>query len=706
MIRKTIFFFSFIISSSVHSQYVSFKKELYVWPNVAPSQTRQTEEFMNEDVVVIEEDIKLDLLTSNFQILKKNCILKVNTENGVKKIQSISLPESFDIGADQHIVQQGRQKATKAPYIYDFKIMHFAARVLKKSGAVIELPMKVKIDKALWVERDGEHMENFNYVFSLDNIAVGDVVEYNYTVQFVGRYGYNLFFFNGDIPKQNSFLEIKYFPLRNFETQEIVFSANGADAFLKKTSEPDKLKTIWTYQYHLKNLKSNNCPVNSCSGKVLPYVFIDLNFVTFISYTHIPNEALIFKRRGPKFEWLPLTSIYEEGANYDKQHANIRKFLGNFSSEQNNPDKSVFLSKLCDTLNTFKYVSAESMHYSGDAQYSVGSGEWLLKGKVIEEFMFEMYWQLLSESKMPKNIVCVQDRRLGEHVTTSRTAYKYEHNLFGITSGKSMLYIIPRVDGRKYNLDEIPFYLEGSTAALMNFDIQEIRFKSLVSPKVIQFIKTSSSTENENVRAENGVFKFNLDSNIVTASIKENLNGQFSTISRHIYLRNAIDSSVNPIYFKKCTDKPNAQNVSIVKTSSSSFFPFKNSFLCSEKINFSNPNDISLKDWFSFTFKKELVSHAPNFDYYFDFQYTDIYNYMIEFNKPADISNIDEFTKSIHNTYFDLSSKLTKQTETAYLLSVMVKVKEPVLAQADGQLLLDFVNELDNLNNMTLKIKH
>lgn len=132
MIRKSIFFLTLFISTNIYSQYVSFKKEVYVWPNVAPSQSLQTDEFMNEDIVVIEENVKLDLLTSNFQILKKNCILKVNTQNGVKKMQSISLPESFDLGSDHHIVQQGRQKKTKAPYIYDFKIIHFAARVLKK----------------------------------------------------------------------------------------------------------------------------------------------------------------------------------------------------------------------------------------------------------------------------------------------------------------------------------------------------------------------------------------------------------------------------------------------------------------------------------------------------------------------------------------------------------------------------------------------
>ena len=206
--RKIIFFIVFFVSSIAHSQYVSFKKEQYVWPNVAPSQSKQTDDFMNEDVVIIDEVVKFNLLTRSIQVMEKNCILKVNTENGVKKLKSISLPESFDVGADYHLAQQGRQKLTQAPFIYDFKIIHFAARVLKKNGTIVDLPMNVKINKVFWLENDGNRLENFNYIFSLENIEVGDVLEYNYLVHFVGRYGFNLFFLMGTFPNKILFLKL------------------------------------------------------------------------------------------------------------------------------------------------------------------------------------------------------------------------------------------------------------------------------------------------------------------------------------------------------------------------------------------------------------------------------------------------------------------------------------------------------------------
>ncbi|HRG38531.1 MAG TPA: hypothetical protein PK289_08370, partial [Bacteroidia bacterium] len=112
-----------------------------------------------------------------------------------------------------------------------------------------------------------------------------------------------------------------------------------------------------------------------------------------------------------------------------------------------------------------------------------------------------------------------------------------------------------------------------------------------------------------------------------------------------------------------------------------------------------------LKNWFSFTYNKNIITQKPNADYYVDFKYTDSYNYMFEFNKPIEISNIDAFSKNINNTYFDLSSKLVKQSDASYLLSVIIKVKKDVVPENDGQKLVELANNLEELNGMVLKLK-
>jgi hypothetical protein len=293
----------------------------------------------------------------------------------------------------------------------------------------------------------------------------------------------------------------------------------------------------------------------------------------------------------------------------------------------------------------------------------------------------------------------------------SMAEYKYERVLFGVPNGKTIRFIQPRYEGLSYNADELPFYMEGVDAALMGVNSQYFDISSNTSAydfyslaRVVNFIRTPASTENENVRTESGSLKIALDSSIIHVSIKESLNGQFSTILRPLYLNQIVDSTVNPVYFKRCTSKPFAKNIKIKNSFRSNVFPFKHLFNCSEDIVMSSPKEISCHNWFAFTINKEMLNGPPAFDFYLDFRYSDIYNFLLQFDKAVSIENAEKFKKSINNKYFELNSNLVKQDESNYLLSVSVKIKQEILPVADGQLLLDFVKELDELNHAVIKL--
>lgn len=661
-----------------------------------------TGEFAGDDLVIVKEDVLFNL-SENPQYITKNCIVKVNSKKGAEKIGSISLPETFDPGADKFFRQQGRAAQTSAPFIYEFKILYFAARILKKDGRVVTVNDESSYKKVFWVEENGNRMYDYNYTFKIPGLEEGDILEYSYKIQFYGRYGYNLFYLHGPIAKQNLKYEVKYYLRRYFETYEVLCNVNGSDSLMKKQQVPGSANRMLQIRtFTTKNLKRVNYPVNVCGGRTLPYFYVDFSF---IAYLNTMDATTFYVDRGKNFEWIPIVSIYKEKANYDSQHANGRKFLSGIPYDEAKPDIASFTRKICDTLNSLKFVSAESKNNNGEAQYAVGSGEWLVKGKLMEEFMYDLYWQLLDEKSFEKYLISVQDRRLGEHRTEFQSAPKYESRFFGVRNDKNIIFILPRKDGLKYNADELPFYYEGAKAVLMNYEKKDLIHSNVIAPGVIGFIQTASSTENENVRTESGMFSVKLDSMLIHASIKENLNGQFSTIIRPLYLKEAIDSTVSPLYFKKATDKPQSSKVNIRATSKTQTFPYKHSFVCAEDIAFKSAAEIPLKDWFSFTLNSSNINEIPNFDYYFDFKYTDTYNYMFQFDKPVEVLNSADLTKSISNAYFELSSILTKQTETGYLLAVNVKVKQAVLLQKDGQLLLDLVKELDALNNAVIKIK-
>lgn len=699
-----------LISFYSFSQDFSFKNETYIWPTNSPEIQPGKSKFKNEDLVILDEKINFNFISRYEQELEKNCVIKINSTNGINKINNIALPESFDISLDQEIFQQGRFSKFNAPYIYRFKIHHFAARILKKDGSVVNLKPDVKAERIFWLDYNGSHLYDFNYIFDINNLETGDLLEYNYKILFLGRYGYNLFYFNGPIAKEKTSYVIDYYPVKNFETLEIICNTNvDSNNYSKKITYNESYKRNWhRVSYNYSDLPAINYPVNSFPGKNLPHIFVDLNFLSFVGLTsNVANDALISVERGKNFEWPLLKTLYVNEKIYDKQHAYVRKYISKISSADTSKSTNIFLNDLIDSLNSLQFMSAEFMNHKGDAQYAVTSGEWLSKGKLTEEFLYELYWDILQELNYEKNVVCVQDKRLGEIKINKRSEPKYENLIFGITNNKSVVFITPRWSGLKYFLDEIPFYYEGVNAAVLNFDVAGLNtnqsaFKKL---KLRYFIKTASSTENENVRVESGVFKINRDTKTIEANLKESLNGQFSTIIRPFYLNEVIDSTINPVYFKKFTDKPGAFNVNIKLNSKSKVFPYKHSFAGFENIKYENDKEIPLKNWFSFTLNQTTTNTLPNFDYYFDFRYSDQYNFMFEFNKATEISNISDFNLLIQNDYYEVNSKMLKQSETNYLLSVSVKIKKESLPKENGQMLLDLASLLNGLNNKSIYIQ-
>ena len=687
-LKKIFCSFLFIhFTITIFAQDYSFTKYNYNWPTSKPDISAQSINFSTEDLVVIDEHVSLNLL-GDIGYIKKNCVLKINTEQGVKKFTSLVLPESFD-GFNDQMGMSRIVFESNTPYLNNLKIIYFVARKLKKTGEVEDCTPEATTKKIRWVKENGEYIDDFNYWFLFNKIEAGDILEFTYQLTFTESYPFNHYYFNSTLPKQNTELIINCLS-HPVESYDFICNMNIDNSnFQKSITSARGQRAQWKYVYNFKNLKPITYSINSCIGKELPHLKID--------YSHFT--------RGPHFEWLFWSIPGKNNKIYTKQYASIRKYLSKLP-KIDSVGKEAYLVALNKGLNDLTFVSAESMNNSENAQYSVGSGEWLTKGKLIEEFMLPVYEQILMEANIPFKFICLHDKRLGELKKDCRAEIIYERYFLAVPDNNSLLYLLPREKGRKYLLREIPFYYEGVTAAIManKEDTSDFRDSSLAK-KDYKFIKTQSSTENDNVRTENAVFKVNPETNTIYAQIKESLIGQFSTLVRPLYLNETTDNTINPVYLKKCVSKPNAIITGEKLTSKSDHFPFKYTFNCSENIALSKNTEISLRDWFSFTYNRNMIPQKPGFDYYVDFRYTDMYNYLFEFSKPTDVINLNDFTKSINNPYVELTSKLVKQTENSYLLNVIVKVKQSVIPETDGETLVQLANNLDELNNLVLKFK-
>jgi hypothetical protein len=272
-----------------------------------------------------------------------------------------------------------------------------------------------------------------------------------------------------------------------------------------------------------------------------------------------------------------------------------------------------------------------------------------------------------------------------------------------LPTNKSMVFLRVREGGVKYYLNELPYYLENTRCVLAPMNVQFSRDKQ--SANKIGFVTTPKSNYNINIRSEAGTFTIDSDSMKIHASIKENLSGQFSTILRHYYNREFIDSTIAPNYFKRCSDKPGSYSVSLKRTTNTKIFPFKQSYISDFTIPLKKTNEIDLTDWFSFLWTKNTFVKEPTNDYFTDFQYTDIYNYLFDFKFNVDVLNLELFNKKFSNEFFEVTSNLVKQSEHAYLLSVSVKCKKDLIPYQNRSLLFEMASIMDQMNNLKLQYK-
>jgi hypothetical protein len=413
-------------------------------------------------------------------------------------------------------------------------------------------------------------------------------------------------------------------------------------------------------------------------------------------------ETVLTKSRN--FEWVfsTDTSVTDYTKIYDQQSASVRKFLTMLPPSGNDSQNVVFFHALCDTFNNFRYISSNSMFYNESNLANVLSGDHLLKRRLPEIWFGKIYQDILNNNKIFYYFVNVQDKRYGEHTMKYRVHNGYERNLIAIPNKNSYIYFMPRVGGVKYHLNELPFYFEGTMAALTPSNFQEDTKHRML--KVFKLIKTHSGTYNENTRTENASVKINLDSLQARFTIKESLSGQFSTILRHLYLGELIDSTIARFYFKSCVDKPGMKHSKVKLSSHITEFPFRYNFNCNADIAFKDTFNLNISNWFSFPISKASLPVKPELDYYFDFDFSDSYNFLLEFNQRVNISNADLFGKKINNEFFELDSEIKRNSETAYMLKVKLIVKQKSIPFQKAGLLMQLVSELDQINNFKLNL--
>lgn len=690
--KKNLTFFCILLFANCWSQNFPGQRD-FQWPDYFVNYMDVPDSLKDEEAIILNEQL---VITDN--IIRKRIAIKIQNERGLERLRQLQLPENFDLTNPPNWYSQGRFKGRRDPFIYSYKINYFSARILKPNKKFEEITVKCKSEKVYWVDTTGRRIYDYIHDFNFEDLSVGDILEYTYEALVDWNHAQHVVYPNGIDPKFNYSLDLKVGIRADLKNIELIYDYKIPKNVIKKTVTNKNGDLVRNANYSFDYLKGYNSIENIRPGYTLPSISVNHGSFYALKGSGNPNVYTMYAL--DRYKWMLIVDTVKTNL-YDKYHANVRKFIAGFESISDDTTGVFFASQLVDTLNKLKFVSAESMSYGDIPQYALPSSEQLLKGRLTEEFIFKNYRDFLTEKNIFYYSGIMLDKRKGIINMDYRNAYDLEKKIIVIPIGNSFKYYVPRYRGVTYLPDELPFYLEGTKCALMPCS----RCAGSSSKLQISFITIPKSNFNENARSESASIKVITDSMRINVFIKENLSGQFSTMLRHYYNNEYIDSTVRESFYKKCYDIPGLSDLVIKKGALQNKFPFRQTYNCSGNIKLNNKGEISLKDWFSFTWSKTQFSKTPNHEIYTEFQQSDYYNLLFEFDKPVEVVNLDDFAKKMMNEYFEITSNLVKQDGNKYLLSVIVKVKQDMVPEKDAVRIMDFVSVLDVINNFKIQYK-
>lgn len=102
-----LLFITIFFSAAGVAQNLKYRQRTFDWPAAQVQKIPVSEEFKNEDIVILDENLELFIQDGKMRTnwnnvyFKKHMRIKVMTKAGVQKISTINLPESMNPVADQ-----------------------------------------------------------------------------------------------------------------------------------------------------------------------------------------------------------------------------------------------------------------------------------------------------------------------------------------------------------------------------------------------------------------------------------------------------------------------------------------------------------------------------------------------------------------------------------------------------------------------------
>jgi len=724
-----------LFNTLISAQSFKYRKRNFEWSTEKPVSIKLDDSFLSEDAVILEEKCIFNEggnrvpeytflnYSANYAffdrsvqgvnpIVQKHLRIKFLTQIGIDKYTKFILPESFDPSSDNYNIRPQWRDSILRP-LGEFEcIRYFAARIIKPDGSII----KAIVDESTYEEIFNSitfTKKYYKWIFQINNIEVGDELELDYSYEGVYNYGYsNRIFFHDRIPIQKLDFTFR-FPMRDLYIMSYHNGAYPVDSIMVTPSTPHYTE----YMFQMNNLKGCINETGSRPYKQLPFITFykhDMNFGIADPKTNFIKTPLPYPW---SFAMLPTVG-------YKYEDLNLRLSRMDHTTRILNTYAETLRKNAGDTAAAFiiselQHDLAENFDFKEDPGYYHGEKNDLEKlGSNVENNVLRqmsrirLYDEIMMRLDRPYYHSLLTDKRISEidinryePIIASRVSIAVPYNDF-------ILNYYPKSYRFGYEANELPFYYEDIFSFLSpQFEKAEKKYE-LVPLVKFKFIKTPSSSQNDNFRNTACKLSISLDSLKINVQSKIQLTGQFSTLTRGYYLYGSVDTTINPAYYKiiaNTADQPLATKMNVTPVDKK--YPFEvmvnQEFSTNNRLKKVNDKEFSIKleDWFNNITDEDFQAKNRYLDYYPDFQSQDIHRYLFHFDHPVEVTNIQTFQKKINNSFTDYEINASQPGPQDVLLECTYVVKPVSVPASNAKDVENVFNAIHEINASVLSIR-
>jgi len=659
------------------------------------------------DLVILDEQHEIEIIDqrAGFMWFKftKDQRIQIQTKKGLSRISCFKLPEPYDPTYIAHFppIRNYRQLFSR------IKDITFSVTVTKSDGRqqILNVFPEILEDSVMMLEEEyfGVYKE---YLYQLRDIEVGDILNIHYSFQIPNKdnmaqmMSFRQFLHSAD-PKVKSrfslihhkelFLEINYL--------------NGAEPDTIFVSDRKK-HYVWTRDSLAGCLNEiGNQPYMELPNIVFtakPYDFWYYTVPKSFEPRFIPNYVTMADHR--EEHHLAITLSTGQKVN-TSQYIQIRNFV-NKQSRGLNPVK--------DRIEIMKRVHHEIVDhfdYRDNIEFMTREdirdpeiGDQIGSRTLTDLARNDLYLALILTQNLNYCTTYLSDNRSGELSEFYFAPIRDNDFIYTVFYGNdSVHWYYPKKSRFGYYQDELPFYYENTNAQLVH--VSNYYKKDERMDEEFMKIVFPASPLSYNSRRSNVMASVNLNDLSLRFDAQVSLSGQFSTMTRGLYLYDYHHPTIDRKYHQKIWEiHPDVevlkQDVS-VKSNEAPFTTLVNaSYTSNELLKESGDTLVlNLNNWFNHLIPDHFDAATRVCTYHPDFAFKDSYSYLLRFSEDVKLLNQPE-PIDINGDQMMMTIEMQQLDPSTIKLDSYLSLFGDI-APTDSELLEQFFDHLSKLNQST-----